>query len=477
MKYLVCCIVLFFSFKSNGQVKINKTNFWKVRDYAVYIRYLIEKEDKATLWKTLKMVESSNTERRALNLFMDDEVYEEKGVYIIPDIALTSTENVFKVTIYASKFLEDSIKGDRGLFYFVISMQAAYDSLKNQVEIIEGELLSSKVDIERWWYKQMASYRDTISGRQKIYKQFKLPPPPPSPPPLGLFIPQKRDYHRFLEKGEEKMRMSYQKMTSKTKEGAYIIRTFYPEKEQITSLITYKTEHAEVKDGAYQTWFDNGNKRVEGYYENNKETGYWKYYRHNGTLSSEGRCNNGNYHGKWKNYDYKGYLKKELVWVNGIKEGAFTEYDTLGTVINSGVYKADTLFQQEKVVEKKPMQPLENNAYTAVDEMPYLKQFEHIEDITERKKKSAQFLLEHIYKHINYPDFAREEGIEGNVKINFTIYEDGSLRDIVVVSGVCEVIEKECLRIIETIPIWNPGKQDGKVVRVKYFLPIRFKLN
>ena len=167
-----------------------------------------------------------------------------------------------------------------------------------------------------------------------------------------------------------------------------------------------------------------------------------------------------------------------MVWVDDLREGAFTEYDTLGNIINNGTYKADTIFQETKVVEEKLVGLLEVGiTYTIVEEMPYLKQFEDIEDITQRRKKSDQFLLGHIYKNIIYPDFAREESIEGMVKINFTIYEDGSLRDIIVISGVCEVLEKECLRIMETIPAWNSGRQDGRAVRVKYYLPIRFKLN
>lgn len=478
MKYLIFCMVLLGSFKSTGQVQINETNFWKVRNYAMYIRHLIQEGDKAKLWKELAVIKAESLEKTAVNLFLDDEIYKESGVHVMPDIALTNTENVFRINIYASKFLGDSINGDRGQIYFNILIRAVYNHQKNRVKILDGELLSSRIDIERWWYKQMASYKDTISGREKIYKQFKLPPPPPIPPPVGMFIPKRKDYHKFLEKGEGKIKMSYQKMVSKTKGGAYIIRTFYPEKEQVTVLVTYKSKNCEIKHGSYQTWFDNGNKKAQGFYENNKETGYWKYYHHDGTLSSEGECKEGKYHGKWKNYDHDEHLKKELIWINGLKEGTFTEYDTLGIVINSGVYKADTIFQQTKVVEKKPVQPLEHGAiYSIVEEMPYLKQFENIEDIIERKKKSDQFLLEHIYQHIIYPDFAREESIEGKVKINFTIYEDGSLRDIVVISGVCEVIEKECLRIVETIPAWNPGRQDGKAVRVKYYLPIRFKLN
>jgi hypothetical protein len=466
------------SFKSDGQVQINETNFWKVRDQAINISHLIQGGNKAELWKELEVIKALSAEKRAVNLFIDDEIYKEEDVYLMPDIALTSTKNVFKINIYASKFLEDSINGDRGQFYFIISMQAVYNRQKNRVRILEGELLSSKIDIERWWYKQMASYNDTTSGRQKIYKQFKLPPPPPTPPPVGMFIPKRKDYHKFLGKEEQKIEMSYQRMTSKTKGGAYVIRTFYPEKDQITTLVTYKSENCAIKNGAYQTWFDNGNKKNQGYYENNKETGVWKYYRHNGTLSSEGPYKKGTYDGKWNNYDDKGRLKKELVWVDGFREGAFTEYDTLENIIKNGVYKADTIFQETKVVEEKPVELLKpGTVYTIVEEMPYLKQFEDIEDKTERKKKSDQFLLEHIYQHIIYPDFAREESIEGKVKINFTIYEDGSLRDIVVISGVCEVIEKECLRIMETIPAWNSGRQDGRAVRVKYYLPIRFKLN
>jgi protein TonB len=73
-----------------------------------------------------------------------------------------------------------------------------------------------------------------------------------------------------------------------------------------------------------------------------------------------------------------------------------------------------------------------------------------------------------------YPAEAQKAGIKGRVLVSFIIEMDGSLRDITVFSGLGYGCDEEAVRIIGAMPRWAPGSQDGRLLRVKYTLPIAF---
>lgn len=81
-----------------------------------------------------------------------------------------------------------------------------------------------------------------------------------------------------------------------------------------------------------------------------------------------------------------------------------------------------------------------------------------------------------IGKHINYPQIAMENGISGRVSVTFVIERDGRITDVRVLRGVESSIDKEAVRVVSSMPKWNPGKQRGKPVRVRFNLPINFTL-
>ena len=85
-------------------------------------------------------------------------------------------------------------------------------------------------------------------------------------------------------------------------------------------------------------------------------------------------------------------------------------------------------------------------------------------------------LNRYLVRNIKYPLLAQENGIQGRVVCQFMVNSDGSIVDISVVRGVEESLDKEAIRVIQSMPKWTPGRQGGKSVRVKYTLPIRFKL-
>ena len=85
-------------------------------------------------------------------------------------------------------------------------------------------------------------------------------------------------------------------------------------------------------------------------------------------------------------------------------------------------------------------------------------------------------LLQFLAKSIKYPVIAQENGIQGRVICAFVVNRDGSIVDAEVLRGVDPSLDKEALRVINTMPKWSPGKQRGKPVRVKYTVPITFRL-
>ncbi|MBO6034692.1 MAG: energy transducer TonB [Paludibacteraceae bacterium] len=81
-----------------------------------------------------------------------------------------------------------------------------------------------------------------------------------------------------------------------------------------------------------------------------------------------------------------------------------------------------------------------------------------------------------LSKNIKYPLIAQENGIQGRVVCQFVVNSDGKIVDVQVVRGVEASLDAEAVRVIKSMPAWTPGRQGGKNVRVKYTLPIRFKL-
>lgn len=85
-------------------------------------------------------------------------------------------------------------------------------------------------------------------------------------------------------------------------------------------------------------------------------------------------------------------------------------------------------------------------------------------------------LLKYLSNSIKYPVIAQENGIQGRVSCSFVVNKDGSIVDAEVIRGVDPSLDKEALRVINAMPKWTPGKQRGKPVRVKYTVPITFRL-
>lgn len=87
-----------------------------------------------------------------------------------------------------------------------------------------------------------------------------------------------------------------------------------------------------------------------------------------------------------------------------------------------------------------------------------------------------QALFKFLSDNIRYPVIAQENGIQGRVICQFVVNRDGSIVDVEVVRSVDASLDREAIRVIKSMPNWKPGMQRGKAVRVKYTLPVNFRL-
>ncbi len=117
------------------------------------------------------------------------------------------------------------------------------------------------------------------------------------------------------------------------------------------------------------------------------------------------------------------------------------------------------------------------NVENVVVEVP---QEEEIFQVVEKMPEfpgGMQELMKWLGKNIKYPSICQENGVQGRVIVQFVVNRDGSIVDPQVMKSVDPYLDKEALRVVKAMPKWAPGEQRGKAVRVKFTLPVMFRLN
>ena len=107
--------------------------------------------------------------------------------------------------------------------------------------------------------------------------------------------------------------------------------------------------------------------------------------------------------------------------------------------------------------------PDSNKAYDVVDEMP---QF----------PGGPSALFEFLSKNIQYPKEAEDANLQGRVIVSFVVEKDGSVSNAKVVRPIDPLLDAEALRVVNSMPKWIPGKQNGEAFRVKYTIPVTFRV-
>lgn len=107
--------------------------------------------------------------------------------------------------------------------------------------------------------------------------------------------------------------------------------------------------------------------------------------------------------------------------------------------------------------------PSDDKVYDVVEEVPTF-------------PGGEKALAKYLRDNLQYPSAASDNGIQGCVMLSFIVERDGSISHIEITRLVDPSLAKEAMRLVKSMPKWNPGKQNGKVVRTRYNLPINFRL-
>ncbi|MBP7856612.1 MAG: TonB family protein [Prevotella sp.] len=135
--------------------------------------------------------------------------------------------------------------------------------------------------------------------------------------------------------------------------------------------------------------------------------------------------------------------------------------DVKGNSDQGEIMKVTQRVADEPVKEDKP--EVENKVFDVVEQMPSF-------------PGGPSALMQYLSNNVKYPVVAQENGVQGRVVVSFVVERDGSITDVKVVRSVDPSLDREASRVVSSMPKWIPGKQNGSPVRVKYNVPVSFKL-
>ena len=144
------------------------------------------------------------------------------------------------------------------------------------------------------------------------------------------------------------------------------------------------------------------------------------------------------------------------------KKEAIGSFNVEGNSDKGATLKVEQQLKEEKV-EEKPKEDLSRKVFDVVEKMPSY-------------PGGNGALQKWLASNITYPAAAAENGVEGRVIVAFVVEPDGSVSDVRIARGVDPSLDREALSVVKRMPKWIPGMQNGSPVRVKFNVPVTFKL-
>lgn len=278
----------------------------------------------------------------------------------------------------------------------------------------------------------------------------------------------KKKYQDQLEPNSKLIDAGYHFTFEKMKNRSIIYKIYFPDTKQITHFMTFKDEKTMLPHGKYQEWYDNGKLWKSGTYTKGIKTGNWlEVVNYNHMWYESGNYDDGKRTGEWVTKDTLEQVRSRYNYLDGELDGLYQKYDSLGNLVKELMYKngevIDTVQNDGEVFE-------------VVEVLPSFKGCDPDLEEAEYKSCSERRMLEYIYSKVKYPRIARENGVQGTAIISFIVGKDGTVEDVQVLRGICEEIRVQCRDLVEAMPDWNPGLQNGEAVRVHFNLPVKFRL-
>ena len=125
--------------------------------------------------------------------------------------------------------------------------------------------------------------------------------------------------------------------------------------------------------------------------------------------------------------------------------------------------RANAQDKKEKTTQTRKDTTTDDKIYEVCEQMPIF-------------ESGDAALLKYLTDSVKYPELAKKHGVQGRVVIGFIVEKDGSLTDVKVLRHVDIALDAEALRVVKGMPKWIPGCQDEQLVRVRYNVPVSFRL-
>jgi TonB family protein len=205
-----------------------------------------------------------------------------------------------------------------------------------------------------------------------------------------------------------------------------------------------------VKEGIYNEYYENGNIKVKGNYQNNRRTGLFVSYYESGQKESEMEFgeNEIKYLQFWnENSEPQLYLGKGKV-VKKRENG------------NISISR----YANYSLVEGMEIRNVEQDTLFAT-----------VDEVAQFPGGSEEY-VKFLKKNLKYPNEARREGVEGKVYVQFIVDKSGTVSEVKSVKGIGTGCDAEAVRVIKKSPRWIPGNLKGKPVKQRMIIPIVFKL-
>lgn len=187
--------------------------------------------------------------------------------------------------------------------------------------------------------------------------------------------------------------------------------------------------------------------------------GQFIYYYESGTKSSEAEYSNGKLNGVQKTYyDTTGIPFRYTEYQNGLSNGTYRKY-----------YPDGKKWREEEYEDGKMVKGSLFNA-----EGKKMKFYP--EQVIALFKGGELAMAEYIKKTLIYPEYARENGIEGRVFVKFYVDSNGIVKDVTVYKSDNRVLDDAATNVIKRMPHWTPGKIENKKSGTFFILPVRFRL-
>lgn len=234
--------------------------------------------------------------------------------------------------------------------------------------------------------------------------------------------------------------------------------SLYDRKKVLQERITFEDAKLEVRKGAY-VFYQNQKVKIEGQYDKGYKHGEWKYYDENGQLLEKVNYSWDKIDGLSEMFWNNGQIARTGRYVVGKRSGVWNSYYKDGKLAGKEGYDEGGMLKEKTYYDINGELIDENKLFQYPSYPGGIEKF-----------------YESLSSSIKYPAKAVHNGIQGTVKLSFTIKKDGNLEDIKVLESPNDLLSVEAIRVLSISGKWVPGKQLGVYVDEKYNLPIKFSL-